>query len=339
MSRDDPRGTVLVTGASGALGPTVVDLLRERGFRVRALALSAPAPAGAEGEVDWLVGDICDRKLVEAAMQGVSHVVHMAALLHINNPGPHLAAEYERVNVKGTETVVEAALRQGVERMVFISTIAVYGYDRGTLLTEASEPLPATLYARTKLAGERIVLAVQGADGRACGTVLRLSAVYGGRVKGNYDALVRALARGRFIPIGRGENRRTLVHEGDVAEAIALALRAPAAGGKVYNVTDGSIHTVREITEAICAGLGRQPPRLALPVAPIRLGLRALDAAASLTGRRLPLNSTLLEKYLEDVAVDGSRIKAELGFVPAYELKAGWQSAIAAMRRNGSLPA
>lgn len=330
-------GEVLVTGASGALGPAVVDLLLSRGFGVRALALSAPGASEGRGQVDWFVGDICDRRLVDRAMEGVSHVVHMAALLHINDPGPHLAAEYERVNVRGTETIVEAAMRHDVGRIMFLSTIAVYGYDRGEVLVETSDARPGTLYARTKLAGEKIVLAAQGAEGRPMGTVLRLSAVYGSRVKGNYDTLVKALNRGRFVPIGPGKNRRTLVHEGDVAAAIALALCSPAAAGQIYNVTDGSLHTLHEIIEAICAGLGRRPPRLALPVAPVRLALRSADAAAGLLKRRLPLSSTLLEKYLEDVAVDGSKLAVQLGFVPAYELRAGWQEAIAGMRRNGSL--
>lgn len=328
--------TVLVTGASGALGPIVLDALRTRGDRVRALALMQPEPALANAADAWFVGDICDRHLLDAATTGASHVVHMAALLHINNPAPELTAEYERVNVHGTAAVVDAALRHGVKRLVFLSTIAVYGGGRGELLTEDAPLQPATPYAATKLAAERIVLNTCGDDGFPFGTVLRLAAVYGSRIKGNYNQLVTALARGRFVPVGRGENRRTLVQEKDVANAIALALDAEAMN-RVYNVTDGEVHTLREIIHAICGALGRPAPRVALPAGPVRAAARLADEIARPLGFSLPVSSVMLEKYLEDVAVDGGRLRRELGYRPAYDLAAGWREAVAGMRSTGAL--
>jgi nucleoside-diphosphate-sugar epimerase len=329
--------TVLVTGASGALGPSVVNLLGERGYRARGLGLAPTEGQTYSVPVDWFTGDICDRRLLQAAMSGASYVVHMAALLHINNPPPSLAAEFERVNVHGTEAVVDTAMQCGVERLVFLSTIAVYGYGRGEMLSEAADPRPDTLYARTKLAAERIVLGARRDDGTQAGAVLRLAAVYGTRVKGNYGRLVTSLARGRFMPIGPGTNRRTLVHEKDVAAAIALALTADAAAGRVHNVTDGAVHTLREIIPAICAALGRPPPALTLPVRPVRAAARAGDGIARMIGRPLPVSSAMLEKYLEDVAVDGRRFTQDTGFRPVYGLQEGWQEAVAGMRAAGAL--
>ena len=112
--------------------------------------------------------------------------------------------------------------------MVLFSTIAVYGNSNGQILTEDTPVQPNTFYARTKLAAEKIVLNARGADGQPLGTVLRLGAVYGSRIKGNYERLVRALARHRFIPIGNGLNRRTLVYDKDVGRAAALAVSNPA---------------------------------------------------------------------------------------------------------------
>ena len=99
---------------------------------------------------------------------------------------------------------------------------------------------------------------------------MRLGAVYGPRIKGNYERLTRALARHRFIPIGNGLNRRTLIYDKDVGRAAVLAVSHPAAAGRVFNVTDGEYHTLNEIIESICAALGRTPPRLSLPVVPVR---------------------------------------------------------------------
>jgi UDP-glucose 4-epimerase len=110
------------------------------------------------------------------------------------NPLPELREKYESVNIGGTATVVEAAIKAGVKRVVLFSTIAVYGPSDGRVLNEMSPTHPDTFYAQTKRAAEQIVLNARGADGQPLGTVLRLGAVYGSRIKGNYERLTRALA-------------------------------------------------------------------------------------------------------------------------------------------------
>jgi len=122
-----------------------------------------------------------------------------------------------------------------------------------------------------------------------------------------------------------------VVFERDLASAVALASSHPAAAGRVYNVSDGAPHPLREIIAAICAALGRRPPRWQVPIGPVRAMLRA----ASVIDRRLP---RMLDKYLEEIAVDASRITAELGFRPAAGLVEGWTATVAEMRRSGRLP-
>ena len=222
---------ILMTGATGAVGPRVVASLFEAGYGIRTLSLDSP-PRGLWPEgIDAQIGDVTDPGVVQSAMQGIDAVIHLAALLHIVNPPPELQREYERINVGGTATVVEAARSAGVGRLVFFSTIAVYGDSAGKVLTEDSPPHPDSFYAQTKLDAERIVLAAKREDGQPLGTVLRLGAVYGSRIKGNYRRLLLALARGRFVPIGPGTNRRSLVYDKDVARAALLAVRHPDAAG------------------------------------------------------------------------------------------------------------
>jgi UDP-glucose 4-epimerase len=169
------------------------------------------------------------------------------------------------------------------------------------------------------------------------GTVLRLGAVYGSRIKGNYERLTRALARHRFIPIGNGFNRRTLVYNRDVARAAALVVSHPAAAGRVFNVTDGTFHTLNEIIESICSALGRKPPRFALPVSPVRWAAGLLEDGARVFGRSSPVTRATIDKYTEDIAVDSRRIQDELGFKPQYDLKTGWKETVEEMRRRGEL--
>jgi len=327
---------VLVTGATGAVGPRVVAELLESGCRVRTFSLDHP-PDEWPDRVETQISDITDSTAVWRAMQGVDAVIHLAALLHIVNPPQAMRERYERINVGGTATVVDAAMRAGVKRIVLFSTIAVYGPSNGRILTEETKPSPNTFYAETKLSAEKIVLGATGIDGEKIGTVLRLGAVYGSRIKSNYERLTHALARRRFIPIGSGLNRRTLVYDKDVAKAAVLAASHPAAAGRLFNVTDGNFHTLGEIIETICSAIGRRPPRVSLPLGMTRGAAGLFEGLGKAAKVKIPAVCSMIDKYTEDVAVDGHLIQKELGFVPEYSLEKGWEEAISELRRLGYL--
>lgn len=315
---------ILVTGATGAVGPRVVHALHKAGYKIRTFSADAPGTGIFPQNVAVLIGDVTDQAAVQSAMQGVEAVVHLAALLHIVNPSPELREKYERINVGGTAIVIDAAISAGVKRVVLFSTIAVYGSSDGCILNEDSPTRPETFYARTKLAAEQIILNAKRKDGQSLGTVLRLGAVYGSRIKGNYERLTHALARHRFIPIGSGVNRRTLIYDQDVAQAAVLAVSHPAAAGRVFNVTDGEFHTLNEIIESICFALNRKPPGISLPLGFSRSVAGMIEKVGQTTGLKLPAVRAMIDKYNEDIAVEGNLIRKELGFSPQYDLQAGW---------------
>jgi nucleoside-diphosphate-sugar epimerase len=329
--------TCLITGATGAIGPCVVQAFHKAGYRVRTLSLDPQIPGMFPDNVEECIGDVTDLAAVQAAVDGCDFVIHLAALLHIaNQPADSLSA-YQRINYEGTATVVRASLRSQVKRLVLFSTICVYGESTGNVFTEDSIPCPTSNYAATKLEAEKIVLDARGPDGLPLGTVLRLAAVYGPRIKGNYRRLLCSLKRGRFIAIGDGRNRRTLVYSTDVARAAILAAGHPNAAGKIYNVTDGQYHTMDEIIRAICKSLGKEPPRLKLPVQPVRLTAGMLEDLARLVGVTSPIGRATIDKYTEDMAVCGNRVQSELGFVPEFDLEGGWRNMILEMRTSGDL--
>ena len=86
--------------------------------------------------------------------------------------------------------------------------------------------------------------------------------------------------------------------------------------------------TLNEIIGSICAALGRKPPRLLLPVGPIRMMAGLIGKGANTIGIKAPVTRETIDKYTEDIAVDGSLIQKELGFVPQYDLRAGWEETI-----------
>lgn len=320
--------TALVTGATGAVGPGLVTRLVAAGYHVRVLVRRALSPGLLPGSVEVVHGDIEETAAIRRAVDGAQLVFHLAAKLHINNPPPNLLGECRRVNVDGTRHLVQEAQIAGVERLVFFSSIAVYGRScPNVVLDEDSPTAPTSIYGQTKLAAERIALPMRRLDGVPLTVVLRLAGAYGSRIKGNYRHLVTALRQGWFLPIGSGLNRRTLIHERDIDEGAVLAAEHPDAAGRVFNLTDGSIHSFNQIVEAICMNLGRRPPRLHLPRAPVFAAAHVFDAGLRLGGREA-IMAPMVEKLTEDIAVSGNRIRDQLGFEARIGLLAGWRLAI-----------
>lgn len=309
--------TIFVTGATGVVGPALVRDLLAAGHAVRALVRrpDAALPAGATP----VVGDLADTEALRRGVDGASAVVHLAALLHINGPAAEMAGRYREVNVEGTRRLVKEARAAGVERFVFASTINVYGPSQGGApWTESDRLQPDTLYGETKRDAEALVRALPG------GVVLRLAAVYGPGMKGNYPSLMGALRRGLRVLPGDGTNRRTLIHVSDAARAFTAALTvAPGT----YNATDGRVHTFDALVQSLQVVAGKKPGMRYISAAPVRAVLRVPEALARLVGRRFP-GPLLVDKMTEDVAVSGDTLISASGYQPRVEhLADGWLGA------------
>jgi UDP-glucose 4-epimerase len=315
---------VLVTGGTGAVGRVLVEELARQGHDVRVLARRDVPEGLFPSRVQSLRGDMEDHESLRRATEGVGVVYHLAARLHEFRAGPAELDVSSRVNLAGTRVLAQAARASGVSRFVFFSTISVYGpAGRGEVHDESSPLRPDSAYAETKAAAEEAV--------RSAGlpsVVLRLAAVYGPGMKGNYPRLVEALRRHLFVLVGDGRNRRTLVHVSDAVRAALLAAENPAAPGQTFNVTDGSVHTLRTIIDAICLALGRNPVRLRLPAGAALKAAQLIENLCSAVGCEAPVGSDAVRKILEDMAVRGDKARAHLGFRAEMDLISGWAQTV-----------
>jgi nucleoside-diphosphate-sugar epimerase len=235
-------GTILVTGAAGYIGGALLDHLAGCHEHPSVRALDAflygnpPADTSQSDAVHIKWGDIRDRATVREAMTGIDSVVHLAAI--VGDPAcvllPDLA---QAVNVDATALLLESARAAGVRRFVFASTCSVYG-AAGTEITEESPLNPVSLYARTKIEAERLVLAADSAEMRT--VVLRFATLYGLAPRLRFDLIANLLAaraaRGLPITIHGGQKWRPFLHVADAAAAIdhVLAANDPLAG--IFNV-------------------------------------------------------------------------------------------------------
>ena len=225
--------------------------------------------------------------------------------------------------------VAKAAVDAGVKRMVHFSTISVYGPSLGRDPYTESSPLnPQSLYAETKSQSEEEIRKIFQDSPLSSFVVLRLAAVYGPRLQGNYRTLVKAIRHGLFLPIGDGQNRRTMIYIDDLVRAVILAAKHPSAGGAIFNVTDGMIHHLNEIVTAIAHALAKRPPRLSLPGRPAQTMAGLADRISGILHLPAPKLRPIVDKVMEDVAARGDKLCNELSFRPRFDLELGWQAAL-----------
>lgn len=310
---------VLITGASGAIGPTLAAHLIEAGYRVRTLSRTTPVPDLLPTTAEQISGTITDTETIRRALDSVDIVFHLAALLHVENPMPDMELEYYRVNRDGAQMVAREAARAGVRRFVYFSTVKVYGVRQRQPVCEIEPTNPKTIYARTKLAGETSVRAVAGLET----VTLRLSPVYGARLRGSWARLFSAIERNRFIPIGSLRNVHSLTHVDDVAHAALLTGEHPHSVGRIFNLVGNECPSMGEIMCAIYAACGRSMPPLRIPTALALTGAFTLENGLRLLGRGSSLPVEALRQLTQDEAYSGQALRA-LGFAPQVALSEGW---------------
>ena len=244
----------LVTGGAGFIASHIVDNLQRMGIEVRVFDLKRSDYAP---ECDHFIGSILDLEALRLAMNGVHAVFHLAAIADVKDvhDGPVYS---ENINVRGTISVLEAARRAGVERVIYGSTTWVYSDAKGDVVDEETLiPPPTHLYTATKLTGEyycRSYSELYGLDY----TIFRYGIPYGPRARDGavIPIFVGKALRGEPLTIaGDGLQFRKFVYVEDLAEGNVFGLK-PVAKNRVYNLDGVRKVTIKEIAETIQNVLG-----------------------------------------------------------------------------------
>jgi predicted dehydrogenase/nucleoside-diphosphate-sugar epimerase len=307
---------ILVTGASGALGGAIVERLRAEGRRVRVMMRRAPADA--PGDVEVALGDLGDPEAVDRAVRGAEIVIHVGAAMKGG------WEEHQCATVTGTRNVVEACVRQGVRKLVHISSLSVVDWAGGTErdpITEASplEPRPKErgAYTRAKLEAEQIVAEYAREHGLPS-VILRPGQIFGGKIPLLTPAVARR-AGGRWLVLGNGRQRLPLVYIDDVVDAAVTAMDADLAGGEVIQLVDPEPFTQNDVLAV--AGGGR--PVVHAPMPLVLAGGALSQALLGLLGRQSPLAPYRLKSALAQRSFESTRAEPLLGWKPRVGAREG----------------
>jgi nucleoside-diphosphate-sugar epimerase len=325
---------VLVTGATGFLGSHVAEQLVAKGHQVRALVRRSSKT----DFLDRLGAELVNASLEEGkgldeAVKGVDAIVHGAAIVKARRP-----EEFHYVNTGGTEHLIRAArgLGKGLRRFVYVSSLAAHGFGTNGSPRGFDEPSdPPTFYGKSKLAGEKVVLAHKD---EIPVTIIRPPAIYGPR-----DSEMLAffkIVKGRVVPfLGNPENRCSLIHASDCANAIVLAIEKDHPSGRIYSVEDGCVYTQREVIAHIETALGKRVlARFPVPMAAVSVA--ALGSELFGMARRQAVMLTrdkVNELRAQQVIAPANAIREELGWSPRVTFGDGARESVEWYRSAGLL--
>jgi nucleoside-diphosphate-sugar epimerase len=315
---------LMVTGAAGFLGSRIVHWARQGGWQVRAFDRAPLVPGDG---IEMFLGDMSDTAVLRKACEGMTAIVHAAGLAHVFGPGAKDAARFNEINEAGTGRVVDAGVACGVENIVLISSVSVYGAGARDNCDETAPCKPLGPYATSKWLGE--LKGIERMGGRGSLTILRLATLYGEGDRGNVARLVCLLDGGRFIWPGSGLNRKSLLYKDDAARACVVALERPTPGTGTFNVSAAPA-TMREIVASICTALGRPVPRLGVPQALLKAGAAVSRALGD--PRQI---SQQFDKFIRDDVYSGKKFATAFDFCPAVSLAEGVEREVSFLQSRG----
>lgn len=308
--------TVLITGASGFMGSEVVRQTVTADFTVRAAVRRVKPSFTANQHV---LADITVPSSLAPLMDGIDTVIHAAGLAHIFDDAQDQVERFQLINEKGTANVAHEAARSGVKHLILISSVSVYGGSRDGG-HEESGLFPEGPYAISKYNAELRAIEIAKSSGMAL-TIFRLATLFGAGDPGNVARLMRSIDRGRFIWVGNGSNRKSLLHVKDAARACISVAQSNAAGLNIYNVSAPPC-TMKAIVEELSVALNKQPLPIHIPGA---LALTSASVLGKFTGGRGRFSTlhTTLQKWLADDVYNASKFEQAFGFRTQVSLANG----------------
>ena len=303
--------TVLITGANSFVGQQLCAEMCQQGWHVKA-AVRTPCqfPPGIElvsvgsidGETDWT-----------EALKMVNVVVHLAARVHVmNDKSVSPLDSFMKINMTGTEHLAQSSAKNGVRRLVYISSIKVNGEETigEQVFTADDIPAPTDPYAISKYEAEQALITISTATGMDV-VIIRPPLVYGPGVKANFRTMMQWLVRGIPLPLGLIHNARSLVALDNLVDFIITCSKHSAAAGQVFLVSDGDDMSTPVLLKRLAKSLSVSARLIPVPVF-------ILWMAAALIGKK-----DITQRLCGSLRLDIRKNRDVLGWSPPYSVDKG----------------
>lgn len=300
---------ILVTGGTGFIGKFLLAELLKQGHFVRAAirpsnklasGVEVFEVAEANAPTDWV-----------RALHGIDTLIHLVARTHIlKETGEDTFKLFRQVNVEVTRTLALAAVKAGVKRFVYVSSVKANGEGAERPYSEKDVSNPQDAYGVTKWEAEQVLHKISAETGMEV-VIVRPPLVYGKGVKGNFAQMIQVLKKGYPLPLSSIRNLRSLIYVENLVDALILCATHPNAAGQTYLVSDGEDISTPDLLRELSYAM-KKPVKL-LPFSSVLIRL-----AGQLLGK-----SGQVDKLMGSLQVDSSKIRLQLNWKPPYSLREG----------------
>lgn len=328
------KGVVAISGASGFLGSALTRHFLDRDYQVVAHVHTADKLEQLDSRVTrHVVGEISDRQVISDLLNGADFAIHTVSNFR---SAAGKADSYRRINVTGTELMIDEAIKAKVKRFVHCSTIGVHGDVKTTPANEMAEFNPGDLYQETKLESEQYVRSKIGTSPMEI-VIIRPCSMYG---PGDLRMLkmFRMLSKKRFFFVGECQENFHAVHIDDVVQGFAKALQTPDIDGEVFLLggPDG-YRPLRDYVGVVADALDVPPPKLTFPYWMFYYAAWLCELICVPFGIEPILHRRRVKFYKNNRAFDTSKARERLAYQPTKTLEQGMKETVRWYRENNLL--
>ncbi len=289
-----------ITGATGFIGQRLINAVNGE---IRVLSREK------QSNFETIVCDLQSEVIPDNALYGVDTIFYLAGFAHDLRDASKISDLYYKVNVGVTLQLAELAVKSGVKKFVFVSSVKAGGISTpSTCANESDQNEPEGVYGKSKREAELKLLKIGKESGMHV-SIIRPSLVYGPGAKGNLKLMLSGIKRGWLPPLPETNNKRSMIHVDDLVRAILLVSADDRTNGEIYIATDGVPHSSREIYNAMCNLVGKSVPKWSVP--------KVLFDMVSLLSPRIKYK---VGKLLADERYSSRKLEA-LGFKAKKSLK------------------
>jgi nucleoside-diphosphate-sugar epimerase len=323
---------ILVTGGTGFTGKALVRRLLDMGHEVVALDYKEGLKTQElrEWGAEVVLGSVTDPEVVRRAMAGVEVVHHLAAAFReMSVPDSY----YQEVNVGGTRNVLQAALDQGVRKLVYCSTCGVHGNIDHPPGGEDAPIQPADYYQRTKYEAEPIVRELH--ERGLPSAILRPAAIYGPGDPERFLMIFRRVARGKFPMFGNGKTLYHPLYVDNLVDAFVQVMADGVGDGEAYLIADEEYLGIEDLVRRVGRALGVAVKIPHYPVWPVVAAGHVVEKVCRPFGIAPPIFPRRVDWYRQNRAFKIDKAKRDLGYVPKVGIDEGLRRTAEWYRREG----
>ena len=305
---------ITLIGASGFVGTRLIELLKQNNYFLQNVDKKQ---SRFHSEIT-VIADVLDKNNLVTLLDNTDVVILLAAE-HRDDVTP--TSLYYDVNVGGMRNTLEAMEANGVKRIIFTSSVAVYGLNKNNP-TETYPADPFNHYGKSKWEAEKVLQEWYKVHPDWNINVIRPTVIFGERNRGNVYNLLKQISSGRFLMVGKGNNKKSMAYVGNIVAFIKFLIENKTTGYEVYNYIDKPDFTMNELVDHVSKVLNKHIPSVHYPLWLGMLGGFCFDVLAFITRRKLIISSVRVKKFCATTQFDATKVQ-NTDFRAPYTLAEG----------------